>query len=775
MNIPQRRIWSHEQKQFFTWFASGTGNLIGEAYAGTGKTTTIKECFGHAPEQRMLYAVFNKRAQKEAEEKITDSRVDVKTLHSLGFAFVKSVWSTAKPDPDVDFDRADMACRELNLYPEQAPFVAKLLGFLKNTSINPTAEEAMDTLYQYNLASGNQKVDTGIVQAALSALSASRNRDAQGRISFDDMVWLPIAMNWVKPRYQLVVVDEAQDMNLPQLMMAKQASSGRVVVVGDRRQAIYGFRGAATGGMEMMRDTLKASVLKLTTTYRCPKAVVQEAQSVVPEYKAADCAPDGTVSTVAVEQALQSVRPGDAVLSRLNAPLMPLALKLIRANVSARIEGRDIGKQVSSLARSMKANDVPDFVAKVETWLNKQTERLSKSKNAEKKIEQAQDLAETLKAVALDCDTVDGIVRKIDNLFDDTTTQSKPAVVLSSVHKAKGLEWPNVYILRETFRRGKDEEDNIYYVAVTRAMKTLTFIGSDVARAQVKVVMAQAPALPATPLSRGKSLAQFAHEADAALRKAQTFDEIKVVPGNRLFKRGDIIALRGSEMVCLTVNACNAKFRPVTGEVKTVTNKLTGESATFTKRPEPIAIANSYHLQDSIAPARCLSESELEELLTRKTTRRSVKSEGDQTNETESTDMTNKNKKATIPKRKSAAKVTGGLTGSAQYMRQMVTDGKSKPQAFEAMLEKWPQFEKDKVGLESRWNMAVKIVKPSSSKPGAKPSVKPGAKVKTPARKPVKNKSTPIPARSSAIPPRPAPAAPTTPQPESATPVPAAV
>ena len=82
--------WSDEQIAIFNWYASGTGNVVVEALAGTGKTTTIKEAFTyvHPDVTSILYAVFNKRNQKEAEAKITDPRVDVKTLHSLGYSFM---------------------------------------------------------------------------------------------------------------------------------------------------------------------------------------------------------------------------------------------------------------------------------------------------------------------------------------------------------------------------------------------------------------------------------------------------------------------------------------------------------------------------------------------------------------------------------------------------------------------------------------------------------------------------------------------------------------
>ena len=46
----------------------------------------------------------------------------------------------------------------------------------------------------------------------------------------------------------------------------------------------------------------------------------------------------------------------------------------------------------------------------------------------------------------------------------------------SSVHKSKGLEAPKVFILADTLRDTNDEERNIQYVAITRAIQELVYV-----------------------------------------------------------------------------------------------------------------------------------------------------------------------------------------------------------------------------------------------------------------------------------------------------------
>ena len=475
--------WSDEQKAIFAWFANGAGNMVVQARAGTGKTTTIKEAFAHAPEQgRLLYAVFNKKNQKEAQEKITDGRVEVRTLHSLGFFFIKNVWSKARPDDSVEFDRVNQV--ECGLPDEVITQVLRLVGFCKNlTTTVPELTTVIDIADARNITVPDEFESefplAKLATIAIDVLKATLLRDHNDRVSFNDMVWLPVAAGWVKPSFSLVVVDEAQDMNMPQLLMAERAckKGGRICIVGDDRQAIYGFRGAAVDGMHLMRQRLNAAQLGLTTTYRCPRLVVELAKAVVPDYSAAPSAPEGEILDIEMDIAVKSLAVGDAVLSRLNAPLMGVCLSLLRVGTPARIEGRDIGKQLVGMVRKLRAKSMPDFFKKLNTWGEKQIARITAGggRYAASKVELVNDQVLTLSTVAEECSSVAALEEKIVSLFEDSDKARKPAVVCSSVHKAKGLEWNRVCLVESSFknREAEGEEANIYNVAVTRAKKIL--------------------------------------------------------------------------------------------------------------------------------------------------------------------------------------------------------------------------------------------------------------------------------------------------------------
>ena len=497
--IPETGIaWSPEQQAVFEWFKNGVGNLVVRARAGTGKTTTIKHAFYYSNAERKLYVVFNKKNQKEARAKITDPSVEVRTLHSLGLYFIKQVWTKAEPDDSVEFDRLQAVYRDLP--DEVTGAVLKLVGFCKNTTINPTLSEVVDVADRYGCEAPSYEDDenggytvTRLAELALKVLEASTVKDSQNRISFDDMVWLPVRMNWVRRWFDLVVVDECQDMNLPQLIMASTCvkTGGRVVVVGDDAQAIYGFRGAASDGIDMMKIKLSATELGLKVTRRCPKVVVQMAQQYVPDFLAAPEAPEGVIEQVSEAALVSTVQPGDAILSRINAPLMSLCLALLRNKVPARIEGRDIGKALKAIAEKLNGKSVPHFIEKVAKWEAKQISRALKStKYAEEKCAAVRDQAQLMIAVAEGAVSIHEIMNRLDTLFQDSDKDSGAnCVVLSSVHKAKGLEWDRVYLLENTFNRCKQGqrpeqgrgERNIRYVAITRSKRYLGLAGGAVA------------------------------------------------------------------------------------------------------------------------------------------------------------------------------------------------------------------------------------------------------------------------------------------------------
>jgi len=351
MNAPtstSTKSWSPQQTEIFNWFATGKGNLVVRALAGCGKTSTIIEGINHAPEDKILLAAFNKRIATELKDRLANPYAEAKTLHALGFGFVVRNWSGLKVDSNGERVRnhAKQACgndtpdsiqilvaRLATSAKEMAPFAkdqAELIDIQDSFDIFPDPDEYRGTGYD----------DLFVRKNALKVLEIAKHRD--GMLDFADMLYLPLINGFTHGQFNLVCIDEAQDMNYAQLVLAQRCCKpgGRIVVVGDPNQAIYGFRGADSGSLDRLKAELGAGELGLTITYRCPKAVVALAQKLVPDFQAADSAPEGEVLSIPLGKLPEMVAVGDFVLSRKNAPLAGLCLKLLRRGIRAKVEGR---------------------------------------------------------------------------------------------------------------------------------------------------------------------------------------------------------------------------------------------------------------------------------------------------------------------------------------------------------------------------------------------------------------------------------------------------
>ena len=490
--------WDVQQGRIFAWFESGSGNLIVRARAGTGKTTTIIEGAQRAPETRILLAAFNKSIQKELEARITSPNVSAKTLHGLGFSFLRRSWPEVRVSEHGEREQrlAMRACGDRA--PEEA---IRLVGQIHTRareilSTTSSPDTIMELMVDFDLMPDDELESEGcnsswIAEKAAEAVDLAADRDILRvdnlEIDFADMIFLPLRHKMVRPTFDLVIVDEAQDMTASQLQLAIQScqKGGRIAIVGDDRQAIYGFRGADSKSLDRLKGILNASELGLTTTYRCPKRVVEIAARYVPDFRAAASAPEGIVERSTRDVMIESVRPADFILSRTNAPLVRICLSVLRQGKRAIVRGRDLGRGIKSLVSRQKASDLAGLMAKLAEWKDREYKKAGRlpAKKMSARLDYVDDQFAVVEALARDCESLSGLKAMLDDLFSDNNVAS--SVICSTVHKAKGLESMNVYLLEDTFfkRKAKDddeqrEEENIMYVAVTRSKGRLVYVQS---------------------------------------------------------------------------------------------------------------------------------------------------------------------------------------------------------------------------------------------------------------------------------------------------------
>ena len=507
-SLSPSRQWSAQQQAIFDWFTSGTiqgmspddkgnTNLVVRARAGTGKTTTIIEGVNRAPESSILVCAFNKRIAEELNTRIDNSSADAKTFHALGYAAIRRQWpgiSVAQGSARADA-LTDLVCI---LTPEErkagkwlAPKQIRRLISQLHTKARDMSYSVIDKKALTNMAlffdllpdegweSSGFDLDY-VVEKAEQAMIQAATVDPPSDIGIDfaDMIFLPLVWGLLSKDYDMVVVDEAQDLSMSQLEMAQRVCSGRICVVGDDRQSCYGFRGADSGSIDRLKAELRAGVLPLTTTYRCSQKVSKRAQRLVPDLVAAASNPEGIVDESQYETVLATVQPGDFILSRLNAPLVILTLQLLKFKKRARMAGRDIGVGIQAILKKLGCQtwtSIEDMLTKLDTWERKTTTRFASYGQVEL-VERTRDQAGMLRALAEEAEHLDDLLNRIEWLFTDDKDAAQ--ILCSSIHKAKGLEANRVYILQESlYRRGvTQEEQNLDYVATTRAKQHLTLV-----------------------------------------------------------------------------------------------------------------------------------------------------------------------------------------------------------------------------------------------------------------------------------------------------------
>jgi DNA helicase-2/ATP-dependent DNA helicase PcrA len=466
---------TNEQIAIFDCIENTEDHLIINAGAGTGKTTTIVEAANRINGQKAAFLAFNKSIATELAERLPTG-VEAKTFHAFGFAAIRAAGIKTK----VNNFKLNNIIKELLGADYYIAPLKKLVSLVKGSLISPTDRNAIFGLIdEYNINFNSDREENIAIQSIPAILTLCKTQTHI--IDFDDMIWLPIVNGYPFPKYDVLFVDEAQDFNEVQReMISLCVNGGRCIIVGDKNQAIYGFRGADSNSIAMFRQRLlktqrEISEFPLSITWRCPKSVVREANRYVREFNAPDFAEEGAV----IVDAPFNPQRNDMVLCRYNAPLVSAFYDLISQGKSAYVLGRDMTKGLITAVQKITKNNhmgVEEFTQLFQKDFDYNYQRLL-NQNKENQAMALEDKRDCIMIFVNKATTVGGIIEEIKRVFDGN---DEGEIMLSTVHKAKGLEADNVYILateRMPHPYGNKEENNICYVAITRAKKNLFYVG----------------------------------------------------------------------------------------------------------------------------------------------------------------------------------------------------------------------------------------------------------------------------------------------------------
>ena len=515
------------QQRVLQFVSHGAGHGVVEATAGSGKTTTLVQVARLLPhDQPACFLAFNRATAAELKARLP-SHVEATTIHALGRSvLVKRFPQLAAAKPSTGKYRAlaltlvrGQAAQTANAE-QLAQYLAQLAGFVRlATGPDGSALQPQQVAQRHGLESPVTAALTAQLQALLPTLLAQGLAQVPaGQLDFTDMLYAPLALGLPPPRYAFVCVDEAQDLSplTLALVMRLVGAGARALFVGDPRQAIYAFAGADSRSLQRITEATAATVLPLSVSFRCPSRHVALARRYSPSIQAAPGATAGVVRLINLDQLPRLAAAGDLIMSRVNAPLIGLQLRLAEAGTPARVLGTDMVQPTVNLARHLFGGGLPAAA----TQLVGQHAR-DQSLMLERELLTSPALAEVLRISHDRHQALAILLRRLGNpqtsTFDDLENlahallggtgvhapgvpRPSGAVTLSTIHKAKGREAKRVFLLfpeelaptavtpeparsvanAETTAHEKGDdasaEANVLFVALTRAQRELVLV-----------------------------------------------------------------------------------------------------------------------------------------------------------------------------------------------------------------------------------------------------------------------------------------------------------
>jgi DNA helicase-2/ATP-dependent DNA helicase PcrA len=514
------------------------------AGAGTGKTRTITHriaygiATGHFAANRVLALTYTNRAAGELRARLRQlgvGTVSVRTFHAAALAQLEYFWPqlVGVPAPSILDSKAKLIGQ-----------VAKAMSInLDQAALRDLASEI--EWRKYSMLSMEEYALLADSRAQVAGLSFAKNLEIQQgyeqekirmqRLDWEDVLILtlgllkaePRALSHVQSQYRFFTVDEYQDISPLQHALLDQwlGSHAELCVVGDPNQTIYSFTGASSEFLRSFPDRFPgATVVDLITNYRSSKQIVAFANRLTSDsalggdLEAAGGA--GTAPTIdsfdstlaqakevakAINEAIQAGVPRSdiAVLYRINSQSEELERALDDLGIAYQLRGgerffarpeiRTAVQLIRAEALSPSGKPLDHAVSDIVRSLGWQQQRPTQQGAVASKWE----ALNALLSMVDELPEGSGIKEFALELADRAHSQHEPtqeAVTLSTIHAAKGLEWPMVFIiglnegyLPITYAKTDaaiQEEKRLLYVGITRAKAQLrlSFVNQDKGR-----------------------------------------------------------------------------------------------------------------------------------------------------------------------------------------------------------------------------------------------------------------------------------------------------
>lgn len=384
---------SSYQQDIMDYVSLNRGNLLIDAKAGSGKTSTLILIADEIIKQNgnCLFLSFNKSIVEELQMKLPNLANKIKTVHSLGQSFIRSylykkhntnyellvesgkLRTLVREYYELSFQERIKAYCEVTMGENDikdlhnnliSDFVticnfvrlygrdyndAKSIDYITNRFcryIGDYIDEVIPNYYDLIYAVLNKTIDM---------FENPTGTTVDGKpiyiIDFVDMIYFPVYFNMSVP-YSLknsldtVLIDESQDLSMLQQLFIRKLNTGfnRFIFVGDRNQSIYGFNGADTEAIDRIKFNFTPKELPLSICYRCPEKIVRLAQRNVPSIEWNTARVDkGTLETMDYDKMKLNIKPGEVIIGRRNRDLLQIYRDFVlRDKRPVRFKNRDL-------------------------------------------------------------------------------------------------------------------------------------------------------------------------------------------------------------------------------------------------------------------------------------------------------------------------------------------------------------------------------------------------------------------------------------------------
>ena len=468
-------------------------NIIVKALAGSGKTHTLIEYVKtRQANKRILYLAYNKSVKEEAEHKfknINHLHIDIRTAHSLAYEFIVK---PKKSNIKVGFINSEDVAVFLKI--ENYILTTHILKFV-NCYCNSSEFDLKNLDYKSTLTTDEALIFVDenydlIIENATRVLSAMKKG------------YLPMTHDFYLKLYQLsnpilnfdyILFDEGQDASEVMLDIFLKQNKAIKIIVGDTHQQIYAWRNAINS-----LEKVNFKQYTLSSSFRFGENIADLAIDVV-NWKV-DLLKDNLNGFKLIGKGKDSKKhKTTALLARTNIKLIDYAIQhSIFKPIYKKIyyEGGFQNYSISNVY--MYVNDILALKnGQPKKIKNKRLKNIQTLSDLETFIKETEDviLAQAVKMVQLYGRNLPEYLEKLK--FGATEDKSEADIILSTVHRCKGMEYDSVtllddfnskFVLHKIISDNIDnlsnslklvrEEINILYVAITRAKNKISIPAS---------------------------------------------------------------------------------------------------------------------------------------------------------------------------------------------------------------------------------------------------------------------------------------------------------